>query len=298
MPDQALAPVDAARDAYRIARKYQRIRKNPALSALAAGTDSNVILPVGETYDALHFAPTIAGVAATKAEMIAQISKIQLIADGDTKIDLTGEDAVMLQEYYQQRSGQDAVAGGQLFLDFNRPWHREISGEDGPAWGTRDVRTLEMIVGLAGGATIDGLQTSRIVRDGESMGRHLCIRRRPQTFASAALQRISEWKRDLGSQLLAIHVKKTTITDVLLTIDNVKEIDCKYALLAAFRKQYERTDQVGAGYSHLDFAVRNRIGDAIPMVAQTMDLDLTWSGAPGAYTLLLEQIEGPADLAN
>lgn len=294
MPDQTLAPIDVARQVYRDVRQYPRIKKNPALSPLAAGSDSNVLLPTGETYRSLIFRARIAGVAATEAECVAQINKLQLIVDGDTKIDIDAGDAMMLQNYYQKRAGVAQFLTGCFRLDFVRPWHREIGGEDGPAWGTSDVRSLELVVGLAGGATIDSIDTFRVVTDPEPMGRHLCIRRKPRNTAAAGVDRVDQWKRDIGTSLMAIHVEKTTITDVLLEIDNVKEIDCPTIVLNHQAQQYERTPQTAAGYTHIDFAMRNRLKDAVPMIAQTMNLDLTWSAAPNAHTLLLEQIEGPA----
>jgi hypothetical protein len=297
MADQTLAPIDVARRVYRNARQFRRVRKNPALSPLAASSESNVLLPVGETYDSLIFQMKIAGTDATEAEIVSQISRLALIVDGDTKIDISGDQWMTLQNYYQKRAGVLPYSNGCVAFDFVRPWHREITGEDGPAWGTADVRSFEMIVGLAAGATIDSIDTWRKVGDPENLGRHLCIRKKTRNFGSAATETISDWKREIGTGLMAIHVKETaesTLDEVTLTVDNIKELDrLPIEVLHKMALHYERTPQTG--WCHIDFAMRNRLKDALPMIAQSMDLDIVWAGAPNAYTMLLEQIEGPAD---
>ncbi len=302
MPDQVLTPTAVARKVYRDVRQFPRIRKNPALR-IASGK-AQALLPVGETYRSIYFGASIGAAAATEAEVIAQLS-LKLTLDGDTKIDVSCAELMAIQNFYNKRAGvapffggiatADGVARGWFRLDFCRPWHREITGEDDPCWGTADVRSLELELSIGGAATIDGLVSRRIVTDGEPLGRHLCIRRKPRVgTGGAGVERVDTWKQEIGTSLLAIHVAKTTLRDVKLEVDNITEIDCEFPLLEAAQLQYERTPQRANGFSTIDIAVRNRLKDGIPMIAQTMNLDLDWSADPGNHTLLLEQIEGSA----
>lgn len=300
MPDQVLAPIEEARALYRKVRNFPRILRSPNLSAITASQDSNVDLPTkGYTYRSIILECFVGANRASEAVMLNDITKIQAIVDGDTKIDLSqgATDLAAIMRYYQTRAGVNPIAQGCLRLDFVRPWHREIAGEDGPAWGMDDVRNFQLVVGFGSSITITAVNVWAVVSDPEPLGRHLCIRRFPRSFGSAAVDRESKWKNDVGTNLLAIHVNKAAgsggLSSVKLTTDKIIEMEDVPVLLWHQQAiQYERTPQTN--WSHLEFALRGRLRDGIPMIAGEMNVDFTWGTTPNAHTLLVETTEGPA----
>ena len=63
----------------------------------------NARLPVGPTYERLFFHFTVGGVDATAAEIRAGVDLVRIIVDADNKIELTGNELIYLDLYYQTK---------------------------------------------------------------------------------------------------------------------------------------------------------------------------------------------------
>lgn len=283
-------PAQIASRTYREIRQTPRFIKMPRFNGVAANSTTNALLPVGNTYLKLWLFFSIATVAATEAQIIAQVTNIELTLDNEQKIQLTGTEADMLANYYGSDNALAAVGSGFLPIFFHRPWQRTLAGEDGPAWGTQDVQSFNARVSLGAGATIDLIEATAEQTGPEELGRHLCIRRLALTSAAAGFFVVDNFIKDITHSTLALHIDKATITDIQVKADQVIEMDGLYGLYKQASNIYGRVPQ--SAFTHIDFARRNRLQDALPMVMQDLQVRLNFSGAPSNFNVLIERLEG------
>lgn len=284
------------------AAQYQSIRQTPKLLPmptfrnLGAGSTASIVMPAGLTYHAVLFRCTIAGVEATAAQIIAQISKIRFILTGDPKIDASGAELAMLARFWNTRNGTDPVNGGILPVWLARPGMMEIDAQDGAAWGTADQGSFSIEVTLAGGATIDAIDVRGFVTRPEALGRHICLRRSPDNQGAAGTKLFTDFGNpSVEYQLLALHIDKAAgaagpITAIVLKADQVDEWDAPYASIQNLLPIYELAQQTG--YCHLPFAMRGRPLDSLPLVMNDARLLITTSAALNNFNVLQERIEG------
>lgn len=296
----------AAAPAFRLVRRTPRIHRMPATTGSVANNGRpRISMPLGVTYLALMPRFTIAGVAATEAQIKAQVLKIQCIIDGDNKIDCTPAELIAIEEYWNKRHGLACVNDGVLRISLSRPWEQEIDAQDGPGWGCAvnvvgGVGNFTMIFEMAGASvTIDGIEVHAEVTDPAPLGRHLCLRRYgfSSTQASGDVT-FSDFNTGVDHSAYAFHLDKASapeasapITHVQLYADQAFEIEkIPTGTLEALAERYGLTK--ATGFTHIPFARRGRPKEGLPMVAQDMRLLLTVGSALNATNLISEQLEG------
>jgi len=287
----------AAAALYQQVRVTPKLIQLPSLRGVGAGAVATSQLPVGVTYHAIALRCTIAGVEATAAQILAQVSRIKLTLNGDPKIDASATELAAVDRHWHTRNSVDPVGqGGILHIWLARPELQEIDGQDGPAWGTADVNSLTLDVTLAGGATIDAIDLRAWITKGEPLGRHICLRRLTDSMGAAGDKVLSDFQNPNAEyQLLALHIDKSggagnLITSITLKADQNEEWDGPYANLQALFAPYGLT-QV-SGWTHLPFAFRGRPLDSLPMVMNDCRLKLVCSGPLNTFNVLQERIEG------
>jgi len=298
-----MAVIDrSAAQLFRTVRRYPRTLQLPAFRSVVAGQPSAILLPLGLTLQSVSLRFTIAGVPATEAQIKAQVSKIKFIFDGDPYIDVSATEYLAIANHWNFRYGLTNVVDGVLTISPSRPWDQEISAQDGPAWGLATnigggVRTANLEITLAGGATIDLIDPWAEVTEAEPMGRHYTIRRVSSTFAAAGDVIFSDWPvtgPDVSAY--ALHIDKSggtgnLITDLRFTVDQAEEIQrCKYGIIQAQFQRYGCVQQTG--FTHIPFARRGRPMEGLPMIFQDARLLLATSAALNNTNLLIEGVEG------
>lgn len=293
-----MQPADRAAAAlFRQLRVTPNLILLPTLKGTGAGAVGTAQLPIGLTYHAIHLRCTIAGVPATAAEMVAQVEQVRLILNADPKIDVSGAELAMLDRHsLRAKIGTDPVTAGVLTIWLARPWWQEIDGQDGPAWGTADQNSLTLTVKLAAGATIDDVEARAWVTKPEPLGRHICIRRVTDSVAGAGDKTFSDFMNpNVEFQLAALHIDQSgghgnTITTLTLKCDQVEEWDGHYDFLRHLQTAYGLYQETG--WTHLNFAMRGRALDSLPLVMNDMRLRAKFAGAVANLNILMERIEG------
>ena len=284
-------------------RRTPRTIRMPAFRSLAPTVPTEIVCPLGVTYQALEFRFTIAGAAASEAQILAQVDEFKCTIDGDTKLQLSAAEIAAIQNCWAQRwNGQTNSIGGVFVINLSRPFDQEIEAQDGPAWGCAvgvegGVGTFTLSVRTIAGATIDGVECFAEVTPPTPLGRHLVYRSIGGQFTSAGDLIISDWPRlDLDVQMYALHLQKSggvgnLITEVQFKVDQVDEIErCRYEYIQAQFRRYGLVQQ--AGWVHIPFARRGRPLEGMPAVWQDGRLTLAASASLGNYKLIMEQLEG------
>ncbi len=294
----------AAAPVFRAVRRYPRIMRLPSFrGSYLTGQRLNVIMPLGVTYCAIPLRFTIAGAAATEAQIKAQIARIRLTVDGDTKIDASPTELLAIFNSWGMRNQLTNVNDGVFRIELTRPQDMEIDAQDGPGWGMATnvpggVSNFTLEIELTGAVTIDNVDGWAEVTDAAPLGRHVTIRRFVDNQAAAGDKVFSDFNQDPTWAVYALHIDKGSvpeaaapITHVALHIDQVAEIEkINTGAMENINRRYGITKQVG--FTHIAFARRGRPMDALPLVAQDMRLTLSTGAALANYNILSEQLEG------
>jgi hypothetical protein len=262
----------------------------------SASARCQMTIPKGTTLLNVDLYFSVGATAATKAQIVAQVANIKLTVNSKTKFELTGAQAVAREEFYRTGSVSPGD-NGILPLTFHRPWmqteNESVSGfsnQDGPAWGTVGLNSVQIEVTMASAAvTIDTLRAWVSQSGPEQLGKHVTVLKHLDTFASASEQRITQLPRGTGLQLYALHITSSAITSLRIVADRTEILNATRAVLHHNLLNAGRTVQTG--YTHIDFVNRNRHSDALTMNMAEFDLYITWSGAPGAFSIIMEYVE-------
>ncbi len=99
------------------------IVQNVPFQGIGAGLIANAIIPVGQTYLESLLYMTIAGVAATRAQINAQVEYVQALVNGIEMWQLSGNELAALAEFYNTGVVGDT---GYLSIFYERPWMLEL----------------------------------------------------------------------------------------------------------------------------------------------------------------------------
>lgn len=253
---------------------YQR--KLPAFPTITASNTFAVLLPVGPTYKNIMLEPTIAGVAATVAQMRAQIGTVRLRVNGRAIYELPATDILDNNTWH----GYPATAGLlPLFQTFD--WVRTVPALENLAWGTANIDSLTLEVTMLAGATIDKIVASGLVVP-EARQLAYVVEAHQFTFAPAGAGTFEIATLPKGNgDLLELHFSGAVVTAAEVKINGVSFQDCTN--LVAHNNLTNFGERVPvANYTHFDFtAFSNMIDDRIPLGSFVQDFRviLTVSGA-------------------
>lgn len=261
--------------------------ENPRFEGIAPGGRATARIPVGATLLNAFLRFSIAGVAATPAQIAAQVTRIRLIVDANILIDASGSNLVDIANFYRP----NAVANGILPLYMARDWMQEIQAQDGPAYGLGDAASANIEVQFAAGSTIDAISYRNETVAGEPLGAHTVTLSQQYNYTAAGLIEIADIPRNPNYGLFAMHLftPKANITNIQIVADNAllldaapSEIEARYNLFVG-----SRTPQANA--LALDFTYRNRAADILPLTMQDMRLRINFTVAPGNFPIVYEQ---------
>lgn len=240
---------------------------------------------------------TIAGVAATRAQMAAQVASVRVVLSGREIWIGTGAQLLSLAAFYAQT---DSAANypGFLPINFLRSWSADKVDGEAAILGTKDQSNLQIEITMSAGATINGatLYGARL-QEPEETGITTRVVRVSPNIGSVGLSVYPDLPapRD-GDQLLAIHVFPPVVANLTrlgYVRDEVRIIDDLPAVLdrIAVDSGQPRTPQGANGMVSIDFtALTGNPGDGVDMSrVGSHQLELTFANAaPGTFAILLE----------
>lgn len=284
---------------------FTRTIKEANLTGIAANSRaSGKVTPGGIHHGYMLYCQTSAGVALTRAEMLADISNIRLYVDGELKMD--GDVTFFLdnQKYYGDFAG-DGNLDGVIPL----PWVRRnmasfqerslyaIGMKNNPKTG-KDVSSITVECDIIGVAKLSTIELYVVKEEGErNMGQHITVGRNTQSFASTGDNEVSDIPKGGPTVgVLALHIRKpgsSTITKVTTKV-NLTEIDDQVPNNVAKAGLAGRNRIAQAAYYHVDYAKHDDIAGFIPMAGVTdFRQKITWAtAAPNAYDIFVERVEG------
>lgn len=234
---------------------------------------------------------------ATKAEIAAQISKIEVKVNGNQFLDLTPAELHMIQDYYGAAHG-DSSQDGLVVINWDRPHLADAQSRLQYGLGMADVTSYSVNVQCGTLTNIDKISAYvSLVNADAPAGTHLRYKKIGQTFSGTGQFDMIDLPKAPGTAIAAIHMDlgSGTLTDSSLVVDDIRMFENRPPLVTKSRNaKAGRTNQTG--YEHIDFGTQNGPVDFLEMVApqhtQTQDLRLqsNWSVAPGQHDYIVEQI--------
>lgn len=264
--------------------------RNPDFQSVSAGARATARIPVGSTLltSFLEFKKT-GGVTMSEAEIAADVQEIRFTVDAETKLQLTGRQAIDIAKFYGQ-----TISDGILPLNWARPWMADIGNQDAPALGLLEANSANIEVQFVGGSITVSLILTHETVAGEPLGTHIVYLKQSYNFNATGTQEITDIPRDPLYGLFAMHVQQTdTYLDrIEILADNIQILDANPATLKARYGRYnpQRTPQ--SGWLHLDFSYRGRGADVLPLNMQDFRIRLTWNTAPtgSVVPIVYEQV--------
>lgn len=274
----------------------QRVIPGAAQQQPSAGGTVIVNLPL-LTWCKVALYHTIAAVAATRAQMVAQISQIILTVSGRELWRGTGAQFISIQQFYCETDTQTAYPG-YLNLDFLRNWLADANRGRDAAIGTSDQNAMQMEITYAGGATINGIAVFG-VRDQAAQPTGIATRIVRQSMTISALGVFTYPDLPLpksGEVMLALHLFPpvvANITNLAYVCDESRLIDAPPSFLDrnAAEAHPPRSPQGANGMVSIDFTAINAMsGEGVPLgLVGSHQLEVTAANvAPGTFPLLVE----------
>jgi len=261
------------------------------VQGIAANGIAVAKIPPGATYASITFYATIAGVAATRAQIVAQWTQIRCTISGNEIFTLSGKQLVAIIEYY--RTGLIADTGA-LTIPFQRLWQKEIAAALNPDWGTLGESSVQFEITQTASA-IDAVAVyAEVEPEAQELGAYMSYQRLTPTFASTGVFVYPDLYKQAGAFAYAYHFEVPVVanlTNVELIADNVSLVNTPPLVLNAYGREGtpNRTPQTPAGFVHLDFCRRGIDADALPLSMSTLTLRLTFeNAAPNTFAIIQE----------
>ncbi len=264
-----------------------------AITGIAASGTMVVKFPPGQTYLEIALQCTIAGTAATRAQLESMLLSCRLTVSGVEKWTLTAKQLIAIAEYYNV-----GVVGatGFLMIPFERLWMVGIDAQVGPAYGTLGESSMQLEITQDATSTIDAVTAwARISPVAEPLGAHMRAARLTPSFASTGLSIFDGLPKNPDEFLYALHFQVPVIADftnIAVVADEVRLVDASWTVInqfQAFKAGPLRTPQTAKLFQTLDFTSRGFDGDALRLNMASLVLELTFANAaPNAVNIIAE----------
>lgn len=263
------------------------------VTGIGAGQVATCRLPPGLTYAEIVVRCTIAGVAATRAELEAMLTTARLTVSGVEKFSVQAIDLIAIAEFYRNGCIGDS---GYFVIPFERLWSQGIAAQLDPNYGTEGESSVVLELTQAAASTIDAINVfARVNPKAELLGSHVILRRFTFNVAATGKFLYPDLPIIPGEHLAALHIKVPVVanlTNVALVTDDVRFLDVPPSLLTQLYQLSNpvRTSQTAKLYVSVDFASRGYDSDTLPVGAlksQVLELDFA-NAAPGAVTVIGE----------
>jgi hypothetical protein len=274
----------------------QRIVPGAAQSQPAASSTVVVNLPL-LTWAKLALYHTIAGVAATRAQLVAQVTQIIITVSGRELWRGSAAQLIAIQQYYSEIDTQTNYAG-YLNLEFLRSWLADATRGMDAAIGLADQNAMQIELTYAGGATINGIAVYGVrMQLPQATGTAVRIVRGSASVSALGVFVYPDLPLPRsGDVLLAVHIFPPVVanfTNFAYIADEVRIIDAPPSFLNrnAAEAHPPRTPQDANGMVSLDFTALNALaGQGVSLGdVGSHQLELTFvTAAPGTVPILCE----------
>lgn len=276
----------------------RKIKLLPGFTNVGVATRATLEVPLGEIYYAIPLTLTRNGAAMTTAQMLTDISSIQIKINDNVVQDWKPDDLIKVNA---TMGAQFAARNGYLPIWFGRPDRRTMQGEEAEGWGTADIQNFTIEVQFAGAATptitghaIVDTAPNRPLRAAPI--RH--IRRLTFAPAAAGTAQLDKIVKGVNIFYARLHFFSNLVTNVKVSVDDrivwhdlprdlVAELFTQWGLAlqtnvytVAFDMSSQLTDQLATFYP--------AAGQLPAAPVQDLRVDVTVSGA-GSFDTILEQ---------
>jgi len=262
---------------------------------VASGT--NLALIPLFTYAKLAAFLTIAGVAATRAQIVAQLSQVRIVLSGREIWIGSGANLIAREAFYAENDANTTVPG---FITFNflRTWMAGAPERLNSLLGTSDQSALQIEFTWAAGATINAsVMFGAYMSEGEPTGITTRVMRVSPNIGAVGVSIYPDLPLPRnGETLLAIHLFPPVVanlTNLAYIADNVRLVDSTPEFLnrTYLEANPPRTPQGANGMVTIDFtALTGSPLNGVPMseiASHTLELTFA-AAAPGSFTVLCE----------
>ena len=262
--------------------------KVPGFNPVQAGSEASVMLTRGPTYHEIKLKLTNGGIAVTDAVAAAQFGKVSLLINGKPFYFISMKHLIDTLIKYQGF----AFVNGEITIQLARSNMRTPSGEENLAWGTGNIDTFELKVEIKATATNPTISAVALVSpEKRDLGAIIEVREYSFSTATAGVFEIRDLPRTNGD-LVALHFDNANIDEVVVDINGFSAVEGD--MVAYLNRLTERAGRAPqAGYAHIDFLVRNRLDDVLPLRNLndfTVKLDMS---ASGSVPIVMETLNVP-----
>lgn len=231
--------------------------KAPSISRVTPGSTAVLDLPIGPTYESIKFTNTGTALA------ISHFGKIRVLAEGQELQSYNNlQELIDINAYY----GRSADTANEFMIHAVAKEFGDLAYQRTPAWGTQGLATLTIEIDLPVGAPANITMAAQVFIDTvpQPLGTYIRVRNFPYSSPVSGVVEIDKLPRN-GEVYKAIHMFKSDITNVLLTVNQNQVIDSSKALLERDQKNVRPVARVPqtAKATHLDFLLDGDPGDML-----------------------------------
>lgn len=234
----------------------------PSISDVGPGNDSSLNLPLGKTYEMIQL--EYSGKKANGVDDVtpSDLQNIEVQVNGKViQAYKDGNEIDVLNQFYGR-----GAANGFLNLWFIRPELENIGGMWASrltALGTADIQTLTLHFHGKDDLTSLSVKAHAVKNPvSQPMGLITKVRAFPRSFATSGQQEIDNIPRS-GARIAAMHLFKSDVSDVELTVDQRNKVDASKALLEEYQIRVGKRTPQTAVATHIDFLINGDIEDAL-----------------------------------
>ncbi len=271
---------------------FPTVRSLGTVPGVAAGAKLNVkIPPSGVKHGFFLICKTAGGVALTAAQIKADLGDIIIRIKGETKIEASATELLIIQKYFGDANVAGNVSGVlPIFLtprDLATYQERKAL-----AWGMSGIDSITMEINVVGVAQLATLELFEYATDEQNvaLGTHLTIRRFPNAFATTGVQEVSDLLNnvpDMAYRTLFIQKNTATITGVSVKVNNSLAYDNVAEPLNDVLNEDGNRKAQSTHYA-IDFSRNRDLSGMLPMKGITdFRVSVTWAtNAPTSYSII------------
>jgi hypothetical protein len=284
---------------------YRRKVPITNIQGVAAGQVATIDLPTDRRYHEIALYYTESGAAVTVANMKTAITSIRISLNSRVQREYSAAELFAINAV---NGDQYAAAPSFIPIYFSEPWRRSAGGEDLLAWALegQGIDSFQIEVTIAAGRVSPALSGRAIIDNARApdgsmipLAPIVTTRRRSVDVSATGVRTLIDMPRNLGAyeRLHCFEDTAGDISNVRVTVDQMIAFDLGDDL------NDDLLDAAGfvpqAGIFHVVFDETQRVGDALPMVANNgrpvaeLQLDFTMVNA-SAFTMVSELIGGAA----
>ncbi|MDD5692250.1 MAG: major capsid protein P2 [Candidatus Omnitrophica bacterium] len=276
----------------------RQLLKKANMNGIAAGAIATGVLPAEGTYYSVFLvAKTAAGVALTRAEILADIGNVKAMINGEEIVNCDVAVLLDLQKYYGDQIGAGNV-DGIIPIYFERPHLATDAERSVFALGMANVSSFTLEAAIDGVAQLATLEIfAEVSNENRLLGQHVRLLKYPQSFAQTGDQEITTlpFINDASKAYLALHITAGagTFNEVTVRIGGNAIFDRVGVNLNKVLLQKDlRNPQTG--YYHVDFARPNDLKGLLPMAGiKDFRQTINWiTAAPTNFNIYAETLHG------